>query len=802
MIIRKSAAWGLLGALITAAALAEPTVLDTAVYDRAARFLVQNADQWVLNRSVLPHWRLGGGENFTYVKDLGHGRTEFVRVQADTGARSQPFDATIVAQGLTKALGNLVQPDQLPFRDYDWNSAGQLLFTLGDTDYACSITTPRCQREQVVVSNALEKPSPNGRWVAFTRDYNLWIRSADGKEAYPLTHDGEAHYAYGGTPEANPLYTEAVMQGRPLPTVVLWSDDSTHLMTQRLDERAVRELAIAQTVPTDGTVAPTAHHWRSALSNDLTVPVSEHWVFDLAQRVGHRVAIDPVTSPVTTPIEAHEAWWSADGHRIYLFARTRYAKSMSLYEIDASDGHARTMIEESGKTFVEAAGNGQRPMVYTLATGEVLWFSERDGIGRLYLYDGVTGQLKRQLTAGDWSVRNVLHLDEAHGLVYVAGSGSEAAPDPYYREIYRIRLADGQTTLLTPDVADHLVSSAQESAYYDPPRNLARDANAARGFSPSGRYFLDTISRIDLAPETWLRQSDGKTVALVERTDLAQVLATGATLPERFSALAADGKTRLYGNLLKPSNFDPHRTYPVIDSLYPGPQAHKAYPRVVDVLFGYMADQTIAELGFLVVQLDGRGTPDRSKKFLDESYGRIGQAGHLDDHVAVLQQLASRYPYFDLSRVGVFGGSAGGAAALRALLTYPNFFRAGVAAAGSHDPRLQTVAYAEKFMGPDDGHNYEAAANAPLARNLKGQLLLIHGDADWTVPIANTMQVVDALIRNNKEFELLIAPNIGHSPLGVHGGYVLRRSWDFLVKNVMGATPPPSYIIHPIDPGP
>jgi dipeptidyl-peptidase 4 len=798
MMIHQSASLLLVAVLVSAPAFADQPALERSVYDRATRFLVQNEDNLVLNRSVLPHWRSDGGENFTYVRELGGGRTEFVRVQAATGARSPAFDARVVADGLSRILNKPVQADRLPFRDFDRSGAGTLRFSVAGTDYECSVSRPSCQGQAVVPADPLGKASPDGRWIAFTRDHNLWIRSADGAQAFALTQDGEAHYAYAGTPEANPLYTDTVIRGGALPPVVLWSPDSTHLLTQRLDEREVRTLTIVQTVPVDGAGPPIEHHWRSALSNDSAVPVSEPWIFDLATRSGRRVDVGPLQTPVTTAIEAHETWWAPDGRHAYLFSRSRYAKSMRLDEVDAATGHARILIEESGKTFVEAAANGQRPMVYVLANGEVLWFSERDGVGRLYVYDGATGKLKRRLADGDWSIRNVLHIDEPRGLVYVAGSGSQTAADPYYRKVYRIAMADGRATLLTAEEADHLVSSAQEAAYFDPPPDRARVPAAARGFSPSGRYFLDTYSRADLPAETVLRRADGKLVATVERADISRVVAGGLTPPERFSALAADGTTRLYGNLLKPSDFDPRRAYPIIDSLYPGPQARKAYPRMVDVVFGYTADQTLAELGFIVVQLDGRGTPDRSKAFLDESYGRIGLAGHLDDHVAVLQQLAHRYAYLDLSRIGVYGGSAGGAAALRALLAYPDVFRAGVSAAGSHDSQLQTVGYSEKFMGPDDGQNYHAASNARLAEGLKGKLLLIHGDADWTVPIANTMQVVDALIHHNKEFDLLVVPNVGHSPLGVHGGYALRRSWDFLVENVMGAKPPADYVMHPI----
>jgi dipeptidyl-peptidase-4 len=790
---RNPRRFALAALLVASAATGAQPPIDASVYDRASRFVYQNTDRLVLNRSVMPHWRMDGGENFTYVRELGEGRSEFVRVDAATGARSRPFDPQVVAQGLATATGKPVEADRLPFRDYDRLDAGRVRFQVGETAYTCSTAKPSCDAQPIAAADPLAIPSPDGKWLAYVRDHNLWIRSADGSQNFALTRDGEAHYAYAATLEADPLVTDKVLHGQPVAPVVLWSPDSRRLYTQRLDERDVREATLVQSAPPDGSTRPRLYRWRYPGATDPVQPVAEQWLFDIEARSGQRVAMDPILALVTTAIEAKEAWWSGDSRSVYVYARSRYYKSMSLHQVDAASGHARTVIEESARTFVEAGSIGQRPMVYTLTNGEVLWFSERDGRGHLYVYDRASGALKRRLTTGDWSVRGVLHLDEPHGLIYVAGSEREPGADPYFRKVYRIGLADGSVKLLTPEDADHGVASAQDSAYFDPPASLARDAGAARGFAPTGRYFLDSYSRTDLPAETVLRRADGRLVAVIERADVSRLLQAGMPRPERFSALAADGRTRLYGNLLRPSDFDPSRRYPVIDSLYPGPQARKAYPRFVEALFGYSGDQSIAELGFVVVQLDGRGTPGRSKSFLDESYGRLGRASDLDDHVAVVRQLAGRYPYLDLGRVGVLGGSAGGYAALRALLTHADFYKVGVSAAGSHDPEAQGASYSETFMGPDDGANYRVAANAPLAGNLTGRLLLIHGDLDWTVNPGNTLRVVDALIRNNKDFDLLIVPNADHSPLNAINGYVLRRIWDYLVVNLMDARPPPGY---------
>jgi dipeptidyl-peptidase-4 len=557
-------------------------------------------------------------------------------------------------------------------------------------------------------------------------------------------------------------------------------------------ERSIREIALVQSTPTDGSVRPLSNQWRYAMPNDAAVPETQPWIFDLANRTGRAVA-EAAPSVFFTPIQAGDAWWSPDGARVYVIVRSRYAKSMSLNVIDASTGISRQLLSETGKTFVESASLGERPMVYLLANHDILWFSERDGFGHLYLYDGSTGRLKRRLTEGPWTVRNVLHLDQVHGFIYIATNERNPAFDPYYRQIYRIRLSDGQLRLLTPEIADHAVRSTQEDGVIpDMVVDSARNPEASDGFSPSGRFFLDTYSRTDLAPVTVLRRSDGAFVAEIERADISRLMATGLVPPKRFSALAADGKTKLYGNLLRPSNFDPNKHYPVLDSVYPGPQEHRAQPNFLATVFDRLGAQAYAELGFIVVTVDGRGTHGRSKRFHDESYGGLAQAGHLDDHVAVLQELVRRYPYLDLDRVGIYGTSGGGYATVHAMEMFPDFFKVGVADAGNHDQRGYIAVWGETYNGPESGSNYTDAANPTLASKVKGKLFLLHGDMDSNVLPGQTLQLVDALIRANKDFDLLIVPNAGHGTL-LSSRYALRRSWDFLVRNLMHAEPPDGY---------
>jgi dipeptidyl-peptidase 4 len=798
------------GALSSApnfAATTEVPLIDAKVYDRAALFHASNLENLVLNANFTAHWRAGPKERFTYLKELGEGRGAFVEVIAATGKRASAFDQSVIASGLQKVLNQTVDAQRLPFKDYEEIPAGRITFSADGKTWSCSTHSADCNETTTTAIDPQAVISPDGRWLAFIEEGNLWIRSADGQTRFALTSDAQPHYGYGVPVEStagvnmtgSAARALAVKDGHALPgppgpppkAIVLWSPDSKHLLTHRLDERAVKEIGLTQSTPIDGTLRPISNQWRYAIPNGA-VAQSELWMFDLASRSGRAVA-QAMPAVFLTPIEAGDAWWSPDSAQVYWIARSRYSKSMSFNVIEASSGKARQLFTESGNTFVESASLGEVPMVYVLANHDVLWFSERDGYGHLYVYDGVNGTLKRRLTTGAWTVRNVLRLAEAQGFIYVAGNERESKDDPYYRRVYRIGLGDGKIRLLTPEVADHGVRSEQEAGVFaNKAIGPAGNHKDSYGFSPSGHFFLDTYSRTDLPAVTVLRRADGSLVAEVERAEISKLTAVGFVPPERFNALAADGKTMLYGNVLRPSNFDPHKHYPVLDSPYPGPQSHRAQPNFLAALFDRTEAQTYAELGFIVVVVDGRGSHGRSKRFHDESYGGLGQAGHLDDHVAAIKELARRYSYMDLDRVGIFGTSGGGYASMHALEVFPDFFKVAVSDAGNHDQRGYIAVWGETYNGPESGSNYTDAANPLLVNSIKGKLFLLHGDMDSNVLPSQTFQLVDALIKANKDFELLIVPNGRHGLLMLDP-YPLRRSWDFMVRNLLHAEPPPGY---------
>lgn len=772
----------------SAAPPAAPTRLSAADYAPAERFLPWSPDRSAINGEVRPHW-ISGQDRFWYRRSLGAQRADFVLVDAATGSRRAAFDHRKVAEGLSAVLGRTIDVDRLPFEAFRYATDGNAVHVMADEKHwRCSTVGSACTQETIPSNDPGSVMSPDGRWLAFVKQNNLWLRSVDGQEQFALTTDGEQHHAYATAAGNNIIAIEGRLRGLPQAPVVSWSADSKRLLTHQLDERKVREISLIQAVPPDNGARPLTHTWRYSMATDPDLATVEHWILDVERRSARRVDLAPIPTGFLTSIEAREAWWAPDGERLYILARSRYFKKITLHEVDARSGKARELVAESGRTFVEASSIGRRPMVHVLRNGDVIWFSERDGHGHLYLYDGTTGRLRRQLTTGDWSVRGIARLDEEKRAIYVIGTERERGRDPYFKHYYRVDF-DGRVTLLTPEDATHSVTSADDSVLEESDDPFVSPAQSF-GFSASGKYFLDTLSRPDQPPATVLRRADGHLICEIERTDLEALGFDGLTLPERFDVLAANGKTRIFGTIFRPSHFDADKKYPVLDSIYPGPQLSRVFPAFADSVFDPMYAQAFAQLGFIVVLVDGRGTPGRSKTFLDESYAKLGQAGHLDDHVAALRQLAARNPSMDLTRVGVYGSSGGGYAAARAMFTHPDFYKAAVAAAGNHDQRGYLSIWGETYNGPDDGGNYAQAANAALAANLQGKLLLIHGDMDANVHPSLTLQVANALIEHNKDFEMLIVPNVGHHVLK---GYALRRAWDFLVRHLMGAEPPENY---------
>ncbi len=467
--------------------------------------------------------------------------------------------------------------------------------------------------------------------------------------------------------------------------------------------------------------------------------------------------------------EFDDVQWSPDSSRLAFVSTSRDHRHEVLRVANADSGEVREVLEETVKTFFES-GNDRSNWRFLPASNEVIWFSERDNWGHLYLYDLSTGRLKHAITAGEGNVTEVLHVDEKTRMVYFLGVGREKGRDPYFRHLYRIGLDGKGLTLLTPEDADHEVSLA-----------------------PSGRFFVDSYSKPDVPPVAVLRDGTGNLIATLEKADISRLLATGWKAPMPISVKARDGVTDLYGLLFTPTTLDRAATYPIVNRIYPGPQTGSVGSRGFSPARGDA--QALAELGFVVVEIDGMGTPWRSKTFHEAYYGDMGD-NTLPDQVAGMKELASRYPWIDLDRAGIYGHSGGGFAAADAMFRYPEFFKVGISEAGNHDNRDYEDDWAEKWQGllekkADGTSNYDSQANENFAKNLKGKLLLAHGTMDDNVPPYNTLLVVDELIKANKDFDLIMLPNRGHG-FG-NEPYMVRRRWDYFVRYLLGADPPKEY---------
>jgi dipeptidyl-peptidase-4 len=407
----------------------------------------------------------------------------------------------------------------------------------------------------------------------------------------------------------------------------------------------------------------------------------------------------------------------------------------------------------------------------------LIWFSERDNWGHLYLHDSSNGKLKSQITTGDWVVTEIERVDEKARIVYFLATGREKDRNPYFRHLYRVDLNGKNLILLTPEDGNHVVA-----------------------LSPSGQFFTDTYSRPDAPPVTVLRDLSGKLLATVEKADITRLQASGWQPPVPFTVKARDGMTDLYGLMYKPTHFDPSKKYPVINHIYPGPQGGSVGPASFAAARG--DSQSLAELGFIVVEIDGMGNPLRSKKFHDAYFGNLGD-NTLPDQITGMKQLARKYPWIDLDRAGIWGHSGGGYATADAMFRYPDFFKVGISESGNHDNREYEDDWGERYQGllerkADGTTNYDDQANQNIAKNLKGHLLLMHGTLDDNVPPYNTLLVVNELIKANKDFDLLLLPNRRHGYAGEP--YVVRRRWDYFVRYLMGAEPPQGYELKPPPP--
>ncbi|MEO2128147.1 MAG: DPP IV N-terminal domain-containing protein [Christiangramia sp.] len=685
-------------------------------YQRATEFLSYNTYSKVKNARVSARWI--DEDSFWYQAD-GENSEEYVLVNAKNGKKQTASSK----ESLLKNPDNITQE-----RNYS--------------------------RTEVV--------SPNGKKVVFIKDWNLYVRDLETGEEKQLTEDGEKNFGYA-TDNAGWRKSD-----RP---IVLWSPDSEKIATFKQDQRHVSDMYLVDTKVGE----PELQEWKYPLPTDEEIIKIHRVIIDVenAEVINLKVPADPRRGTLCDDISCSGGFddneWSADSEQLAFVSSSRDHKTAKLRIADAETGEVRDVLEETVSTQYES-GQGSINWRFLPDSDEIIWYSEKDNWGHLYLYDSETGKLKNQITKGDFVVTALLKVDEKSRKLYFLANGREDGRDPYFNHFYSVKFNGTGLKLLTPEDGNHTIS-----------------------ISPEGEYFIDNYSQPNVPNQAVLRSMKGKLISKLERADVTGLEKAGWKAPTPITVKSRNGKWDLYGLMFTPTNLDENKKYPVVNYIYPGPQGGGVGSRSFRP--SRSDHQALAELGFVVVIIDGTCNPGRSKDFHDACYGNMAD-NTLEDQISGIRQLAEKYPYMDLDHVGIWGHSGGGFATAAAMFRYPEFYKVGISESGNHDNRNYEDDWGERYIGLLDGDNYEKQANQNFAENLQGKLLLAHGAVDDNVPPYNTYLVVDALIKANKDFDLIIFPHARHG-YGQDSYYMMRRRWDYFVENLMGAKHPKNFEINP-----
>lgn len=604
--------------------------------------------------------------------------------------------------------------------------------------------------------------SPDGKREVFIKDWNLWVRDIESKKETQLTTDGVKDFGYA-TDNAGWKHSDRA--------IVLWSPDSKKIATFQQDQRHVSDMYLAST----NVGAPKLEAWKYPLPQDKEIIKIHRVVIDTetGKMVRFKMGPDDRRGTLCDDIACDGTFgdneWSADATTLAFVSSSRDHKEAKFRIANVATGEVRDVFEEKVATQYES-GQGEINWRYFPATNEAIWYSERDDWGHLYMYDLTTGKPKWQITKGNFVVTSISKIDAVNRVIFFNANGREAGRDPYFSHFYRVDFDGKNLKLLTPEDGNHQIT-----------------------WSNDGKYFVDNFSKMDVPNVATLRDATGKLIVELEKADVSRLRAAGWKPATPITVKSRDGRWDLYGVMFTPTNLDRTKKYPVINYIYPGPQGGGVGGRSFSP--SRSDHQALAELGFVVVIIDGTCNPDRSKSFHDVCYGNMGD-NTLEDQIAGLKELAAKNPYMDLSRVGIWGHSGGGFATADAMFSYPDFYKVGIAESGNHDNRNYEDDWGERYIGLMVGDNYEKQANQINAKNLKGKLMLAHGNMDDNVPPYNTYLVVDALVKANKDFDLVIFPNARHG-YGADSYYMMRRRWDYFVKNLLGAEPPKEYKLEP-----
>lgn len=751
--------WGLL--MVSPASIAaQATQAD---YDRA-NSLRESVQNKVFRKNVAPEWS-NDGQRLWYRVQVAPNSFEFIVVDAREGSRELLFDHEDLAKKLAVATQQTVDADRLPITRLTlMENQGVVEFSALSSVWRFSSSTGELNRlrsddssepDENQKNRATAKRdagrarsgqkgtrSPDGKWIAWVKDHELYLRPGDASVTDTAETQG---ILLGKCGSDDSSYDDRQIS---------WSPDSRKIVALRTTPGQQHDVSFVESSPED-QVQPKLHTHQYLKPGDR-IPQAWPHLFDVETKKEIPLDNELFANPWMTPPRIE---WAPDSGRFFFTYNQRGHQVLRVISVDADNGKADAIVDERSDTFIDYAYKQYRRILHD--SNELIWMSERDGWNHLYLYDLASGTVRNQITKGEWVVRRVDHVDNEKRQIWIRASGIYPEQDPYYIHYCRVNFDGSGLTVLTEGDGTHSVS-----------------------WSPDRKLLIDTYSRVDQPPVTELRSGEaGKLICELERADWSRLRETGWRAPERFTAKGRDETTDIYGVIFRPTNFDETKKYPVIEKIYAGP--HGSF--VPKEFSEYFSAQALAELGFIVVQIDGMGTSNRSKAFHDVCARNLGDSG-LPDRIRWIKAASAKYPSMDIDRgVGIYGGSAGGQSSTRAVLAFGDFYTVAVSDCGCHDNRMDKIWWNELWMGWPIGPHYVEQSNVTNAHRLTGKLFLTVGELDRNVDPASTMQVVNALIKADKDFDLLVVPGAGH---GVgETDYAKRRRRDFFVRHLMGVVP-------------
>jgi dipeptidyl-peptidase-4 len=717
-------------------------------YDRAVGLLVNNVhNKKAFNLFIQPNWF--NDSTGLWYKNHSTDAVKYLQVMFPDGEKAELFDHQKLAEILSDSLDKKIRADSLPISGIEYLNKQELKITAAGREYILNLGDYSLKiPETTEKENELETLSPDKKWIAYAQDYNLYIKSTETNEIKQLSFRGDKHYEY-----ASWYGWGDIMEGengdRPEQFAVSWSKDSKWIHTSICDLRSAQKMYLLDW-SRDSLYRPRLLSYYRGSPGD-TAMVYMHPVFFNIE-TGDELKPD---LPRVTHINQIDVTWFDTPGKVYLEYQSRGYQDIELYEYDLETDQLTSIYQETSPTNIDN-------FTYLLAekSGLLFFLSEKSGWRQLYSLDLETKK-EKALTAGEYYINGIDKISEEEKKLYIRVSGKDPSLVPYLEDLYSLSFNGGDMRLLTPEKRHHRIS-----------------------ISPDGKYFIDNNSTVNLKTITVLRtMENGEILSEIGKADISGL--GEWTTPEVFTATARDGTTTIYGAIWKPGNFDPGKKYPVIDNSYTGPHT-AVFPR--EFRSGlYSSNTSLAELGFIVIVVDGLGSSGRSKKFHDYSYKNLG--GNLEDHVGAIRQLADRYSWIDTTRVGIFGHSAGGYDAAHALLAYPDFYKVAVASSADHDHRMEKAWWPEMYMGWPVDSAYHLQSNITMAGNLKGKLLITHGGIDENVNPSATFKLADALIRNDKQFDMLILPSQHHGYRGDFQKYFTKMRWNYFVEHLLGEEP-------------